>query len=674
MAASIDSEPSQPVMRGTSALARLLNDWYQAGTAAGNTGDFYDNRDSNHSRIDLKRYPQVQEITYTEEQRRIKADYGIQRTIHPHVVIGNSSISASVWSVGSMPRVLYGTPRKGLTYLHTQYRSNNLYIFPEHRDHDPGNGGFPGHGDLYMANSPYLLISQGSSGSDRKFLHACFQTLAAFHPDIKQQLRRTGTLVPTLQAVLRKCTKQVVTASDYLTGAAHPTVFEGGSLNIGKMIEMAHAMERDTIPPLVALHVVEEDRFEHENTFLDTQRSEAHADTSASIARIFRRSADSMHIMVSAEHSQDILGRDLEYHWVVLRGDPQAITIKERLDGAMAEITVPYPARRPITPNSFLASNRIDIGVFVSVDGNYSAPAFVTFFGLDNERRIYDSFGRLYSIAYDAKHQLNFPLPTDIQRWHRLMRLFLFDRDDDTQRVRILFPNLPPRQIKYIAAQATELAALYDQYMSFQQQLNTASDKTEEGELRKSCKALASRYQDRMNKPIPNTQRALVDVLREALRETTLRPNFYLQHKATIDTFLSQAKANYKNRFANELKAMTARGYYSQTTPLFADVEYRLPIDFPHTPTFANSRYQDFHATVISTAFAPDFFPMPKRINCVDPRLTQPKPFRDVLHYDTRGALMGWTRYRDNGKEEFHNGQYTEPKTDPTLQRSSSQN
>ena len=55
------------------------------------------------------------------------------------------------------------------------------------------------YGDVYPANTPYVITSQGSSGSDQVFLSAVACTLAAFRPETKELLVRTGTLMPTVQ-------------------------------------------------------------------------------------------------------------------------------------------------------------------------------------------------------------------------------------------------------------------------------------------------------------------------------------------------------------------------------------------------------------------------------------------------------------------------------------------
>ena len=51
--------------------------------------------------------------------------------------------------------------------------------------------------------------------------------LAAFRPEVKQKLIETGTLMPTIQMLLRRTNKHLKDPKEYLTGKAHPTVFEG---------------------------------------------------------------------------------------------------------------------------------------------------------------------------------------------------------------------------------------------------------------------------------------------------------------------------------------------------------------------------------------------------------------------------------------------------------------
>ena len=50
---------TKPVCTGTGKACDLLNEWFGRGKAAGNIGDWYDNRDRGHSRIRTGNYPQL---------------------------------------------------------------------------------------------------------------------------------------------------------------------------------------------------------------------------------------------------------------------------------------------------------------------------------------------------------------------------------------------------------------------------------------------------------------------------------------------------------------------------------------------------------------------------------------------------------------------------------------
>ncbi len=62
-------------------IGDLLRQWYSKGTAAGNVGDYYDNRDGGHSQLDQTPYPQLKKIDYTEAQIKNRENWGMQRRI-----------------------------------------------------------------------------------------------------------------------------------------------------------------------------------------------------------------------------------------------------------------------------------------------------------------------------------------------------------------------------------------------------------------------------------------------------------------------------------------------------------------------------------------------------------------------------------------------------------------
>jgi hypothetical protein len=396
--------PAKPhaVIQGHGEIGKRLIKWFAEGTAAGHFGDLYDNCDRHHSNLACSQFPQLHRIEYRPE---IMADipFGLQnRFMHGGVVLGNSStsrVSSPFWR--SNPRMAYTTPTSMVTLVR-QYFQNHLYVYPEHKDHDPGhNGTGDGYGDLYPANTPYLLISQGSSHSDRGLLNPLACTLAAFQPAVKKRLVENGLLTPTLQQIFRVSYKTVKSLDDYLSGVAHPSVFEGSQVDELKMVDEAHAMTMETIPPVVRIRAEQQDRAIVGRDYFDVGDREHLFDTPCAIARIGRSIQYRRQMIVSARDSIDLEKRPLKFRWVILRGDESRISLKP-LDeeGSRAEITVAWHPRRKIHPNSEIESNRVDIGVFAFNGTNWSSPAFVTWYFLDNEDRDYDDQGRILSVSY----------------------------------------------------------------------------------------------------------------------------------------------------------------------------------------------------------------------------------------------------------------------------------
>jgi hypothetical protein len=402
----LDTAPpaSEPVVKGFGKAGELLSAWQAEGTAAGNRGDLYDNHDSDHSNMNYGVFPQLTRIEFAEAPRARRLHHGLQTSfLYNGVTIGNSStavVAGPFWR--SQARLALTNPRTA-ALLYVQYIGSHLYVYPEHRDHDPGSNGKDGkgHGDVFAVNTPYLIISQGSSGSDRAFLEAGVATLAAFRPEVKAELARAGALLPTVQMIFRWCNKLVAGEEDYSSGKAHPTVFDGSQLDVAKMVEMAHGITKGTLPPLVQLKVVEEDEPLPGRDYFAADQGERLFDTPCAVARVVRSIQYTRRMVVSAEPSRDLNDRPLTYHWSVLRGDAERIKIHPLNDaGSIVELLIPYHERRPVSPESDLESNRVDIGAFVRNGAYYSAPAFVTFFYLDNEKRVYDEQQRIQVVDY----------------------------------------------------------------------------------------------------------------------------------------------------------------------------------------------------------------------------------------------------------------------------------
>jgi YD repeat-containing protein len=286
--------------------------------------------------------------------------------------------------------------------LYLQYRSNHLYMYPEHRDHDPaGNDKDPGHGDVFHANVPYYLMSQGSSGSDRAFLNAAATTLAAFRPEVKARLAKAGLLMPTVQMILRKSQKTLVQESDYFTGKAHPTVFDSKQLDVVKMVTLAQAITPEALPPLARVKVEREELGALGRDYFDVAAREKLFDTPCAIARMVKSVRRDTRMVLSGRDSLDADQKPLTYRWVVLRGDTQRITIKPlEADGSRVELTTPWHEPRPVAPGEALESSRVDVALFVSNGAHDSPPAFISLSFPADQKRTYDAEGRVLSVDY----------------------------------------------------------------------------------------------------------------------------------------------------------------------------------------------------------------------------------------------------------------------------------
>ena len=388
--------PAEFSGRWSGPAAALIRPWLAANAAAGNFGDYYDNRDDGHSRLDCAPFAGLTAILYDADARRHGAHYGLDQFLFNGVVVGNSSVARTAgpyWR--SMPREAL-TEGPATAFLFLQYLRNHLYCYPAHRDHDAN-----GLGDLYPVNQPYVLISQGSSGSDQPFLGAVAATLAAFRPDTKQFLAAHGLVMPTVQMLLRASQKTVIKPEDYLDGLAHPTVFDAANLDVERMVRMAHDLTTNDVPPVVALRTLAETRAAPGIDYFDAANSEALYDSPCVIGRIMRSTAH-RHVMTVGAQLTGVPADGWHIHWVVLRGDPRKIALLPlKPDQSQVELSVAYHGGRfPVRAGQPLQSSRVDIGVFATRGQQYTAPAFVSFFHLNNEARTYADDGRILTMDY----------------------------------------------------------------------------------------------------------------------------------------------------------------------------------------------------------------------------------------------------------------------------------
>lgn len=427
-------DPSLPIVAAfaddpAAARLRMLA---AEGLARGFGGVLYDNRDRGHSALDPGLFPRLARLFYGFELMAENRDFGLAETlIGPAVVFGNSSTAITR---GDRPRSLVreAMTRPGRPEQQARlHAANHLYVYPEHRDHDTV--------DLYPANWTYTLTSQGSSGSDRPFLRALAMTLAAFPEETFARMAAEGRVAATLQSILRRTLAPVATRADYLSGKAHPVVFDAALLRPERMVEAAALMRPDDIPPMVRIAVVtEEFRAEAGLARLD----ERLFDTPAAIARIWRDFDWEREIVLSADATEDPDGRPLRFEWRLLQGVPERVEIEPLDDaGRMARVRLRWHDAFDVPRSDGTRTTaRVDIGVFASNGGADSAPAFLSVSFPVHQKRLYDTAAdgtvRLASVDYDAIARgaaydpvLHWSAPwTDVPRFDAQGRIAGWDR------------------------------------------------------------------------------------------------------------------------------------------------------------------------------------------------------------------------------------------------------
>ncbi len=610
-------------------VGELLKKWYAEGTAAGNTGDFYDNRDRDHSALHRAAFPQLDEVMYTDEDRKAYRDWALQINLRKDVTFGNSSTSAPVTMSGSNIRTAYVHPR-GLPLLYQQYRGNNLYIYPAHHDHREGLHGKPFYGDVLPVNSPYLIASQGSSGSDQPFMRAVPLTLAAFRPEVKKKLIDSGLLMPTVQMLFRSSNKHLKDPKEYLSGKAHPPVFEGAWVDELKMVKAAHEMTLKTLPPMIQLKVVEEDEPVSGKDYFDGSLTEKIADSPAAIARVVRGGSLVRRMVVSAEESFDENEQPLTWQWVVLRGDRDRIRIQPlNAAGSRVELLVPYHGRRPVADAPFpIESSRVDIGAFVHNGTHWSAPGFVTFFYLDNESRHYDEQGRLRERGYGLG-----ATELTITDWNAL---FDFLKEEKPALAgRLLLAQLTAAELPVLAAVGAEYREAAVKLATAQEKSKQATEPAQKQEVQKAVDAAAKAVADVLGQKRTGLELPAQETIDQALRRILADPRLYVDRRAEIDALASESPN--KSRFTAARQRLIDLGI------LKPDGDgYQLLGERP--TAYEKCMSERFHGELISALFYPKFLHAAYKVHLVDQRLFTAKAWRDVYRYDGSGRPLGWTR------------------------------
>lgn len=612
-------------------MAKLLNEWFVNGTAAGLKAITYENRDGQHSPLNTALYPQLQVYQAVEN------DKGAATQIRPQPTLGNCSMASAAEQLGCLPR-LYMMDPAGNRFLAQQYLSNNLFIYPEHQDHDIGaNGINGGYGDLLPLNTPALLISQGSSYTDQPFLQALLSTAAAFPPDTQKLLIEKKLLMPTLQSIFRRANKMVQTPEDYFTGKAHPVVFDGAQIDEEKMVRIAHEMTPDKIPPLVALQVIEETKIEDGKNYFELPGSYPWqlSDTPVSIARILRGNEAEHGMLIGFDKTLDLTKALLQMRVTVLQGDPRFVRIESAPGSNVMRIRVRW--QPPVITTTGIRSHRIDIGIFADNGASISAPAIISFYMLPNEMHFYDEQGRVAEIHYQT-HNPDFGLPSSDTDTRWVKTLLAFSLKDSNFRSRLLDQILTPAERSGLQKQYLMLNPQLEAFMAAERD---EKRKDEAAKLRvKLGEAISTALKTRIAEKSDLTVRSTIEKVLNAIASFH---SFYLGSQRELDAL---AAASPKSSAVADVRAELHRLIMQGV--LVEQASGQIDTMSPPDQLSLGERYmlRGLNLTLLSQVLFAEVLERSTAPAYVSPRLTTPKQWRDVYRYDSdSGALQGWIRY-----------------------------
>ena len=329
------------------------------GTDEPSVGDLYMNRDGQHAALDIRAFPGLTPVRLDEDGRRHRADLSFPNMLFPYPVFGNASLAMTqgpYWR--SLSRALLTVESHRLNAMAKLYLSNQTWVFPSNADTAPVGT----NGDVFASIAPFWMTTAGRSRSDLPYLRAALEASRSFPPKVKSALVAKGLLAPTIQTLIRKSLKGVMSEADYLTARAHPTALPPDGCETNRLADTARRLTPEAVPPLVPVAVAAEEPAQK------AAQPELTYATAFAWAYVLRANDERRTFLVSARGAQ-------EFAFVQTHGAASAATI-ERVKPDAARVTI---RRSGLSP-----TNRVDVAVFGrNAQTGWGAPSYVSFARMD---------------------------------------------------------------------------------------------------------------------------------------------------------------------------------------------------------------------------------------------------------------------------------------------------
>lgn len=394
-----------------------ISKWLVEGTASGNAGDLYFNRDRDpapngapHSMLAFSKFPLSVSLRMEEKAHARGFDRNIPNMMLPGPVFGNASLAMTHGPLRrSLPRMVLTNPAEAQR-MQSLYLSNQFWVFPAHKDYSSQLGD-----DRFSSVSPAFLVSEGSSWSDLPFLEAAMAASAAMKPDVKSYILKHRLMGPVMQRLIRR--SLVASEDEYLTPAAHPTAFSRSALNAAKVVDLAHSMTvADVSPvPLFSLMIAKNDRSAGLKIpgadYPDILPEYVPAAPLTVSAGIVLRGCDAIRKFDFCAVPSVDFAEKLEFKWVLVHGRTEAVKIEVSSNGYTALIGNEAGgagrmrnsslARITIDHRELLSGERVDVACFIRRPGGaWSAPSFISFSSVAQEQRSWRPDGKIAEIDY----------------------------------------------------------------------------------------------------------------------------------------------------------------------------------------------------------------------------------------------------------------------------------
>jgi len=424
------------------------------------------------------------------------------------------------------------------------------------------------------------------------------------------------------------------------------------------MVELAHEMTADSLPPMVQLHVAKEDEPVLGLDYFEPGQTERLGDTPAAVARVFRGAARTRTATIDASKSKDIGGKPVKFFWSVLQGDASRIKIEYRNpEHSVADVTVPYFDRFPVSGKPGMETNRVDIGVFVHNGKWYSPPAFLTFYTLDSEDRTYDADGRVVDIGYNAG-----TAAVSVADWAALMRMLGGAGDD--WRERLLRGRFDAEELAALRTAAAEFAKADAATLAARARLERAEDAQKAGGGAAAADAARRAFEDAkragervLQNKLPKSGLTVAARVRQALDGILHDMEFMTSNIESLKPLLQSAGRGELASFDACREELVRYGVLKKSSSGGFDLTPARKGGSPlavRLTRFEKSQVARLNAAMLAHVVYPHMLRDEWRANYVDARLAAKKEWRDVYRYAPDGTPLGWTRYGEDGVQRFN--------------------